>query len=103
MEIKKAKLYHLTLKENLPLIMKNGLIPKKQKDWIPNIKAIFFWDSLEFTRSICDEESAILQVEIPEDYLIGKWLNEGWNIFEFYVMKPILPENIKIIQEGEKI
>lgn len=94
------KFFHVTEKRNLPLIMKEGLIPHTQH-WNSKFKVVFFWGNLEVAKRMCCEDEVILKVDVPEEYEIGTVWNEAIFVCEYFIVGKILPYNIRVISASE--
>jgi len=100
--------YHETLPENIPSIMRHGLIPKQQKDgffWPQTLKAIFLRDDLEWVLEHSDvaeyygeeDREAILEVHIPKGFKIYRYWNFIHEIYEYYICKRVPPFHLKVL------
>ncbi len=92
--------FHVTLKQNIPSIMKKGLIPKGQI-WDKKLKAVFFFETFEQASKVSDTNSVILEVQIPDGLELFRLWNKAFLHYNFLVRKKIPPTNIKIKHEGE--
>lgn len=95
--------YHITLKQYLPTILEQGLIPQEQHNpfWHKNYKAVFFWEDRNYTLELCCEAEVVLEVQIPKGIRISRRWDSCHERTEFRVCKYIPPIYLKVIQDGE--
>lgn len=102
--------YHITQKKYIESIKKIGLQPvcgKRSREANDTRKAIYFSDTLYLVEQWIERlykeknkyELELLKFNIKEK----NWYSKDDEIGDFYLLKPILPENIEILNKYDEL
>jgi len=96
-----TKLYHTTLRRNLPSIMKHGLIPKFPRDDSTDPKAIFFLACKELAQLICLEDEVVIEACLSNEQRIFTRFLGSEEVYEYFVFEKIPPSYLKVMPYKE--
>jgi len=88
-----VKFYHVSPIENLPSIMKHGLIPKFDPKKLVKGKVVFLWGDFQVAKGVAEVMgyATIFEVDLPKNTVIkGRWNSE------YYFNQKIPVDKIKI-------